>query len=175
MRMWEKHRVAFWGCLITIFTVRECQMMPASEAAWALDREDIAGYGYFEVDTGRAGCRGLAFEDGFDALANGSVRPALFPGTKHPSACEQLEGRLGTQNDRGHLASSFILPQDPLGPPSDPGGPHCLPRLSLLSGFKNFGGLQGHCITCVVSQLAQTTYSVIKIVNNERRGDMRCS
>ena len=75
------------------------------------------GCGHFEVDTGRVGCRGLPFEDGFDALANGSVRPALFPGTKRPSACEQLEGRLGTQNDSGHLASPFILPLDPLGPP----------------------------------------------------------
>lgn len=106
-------------------------------------------YGNFEVDTGRVGRRGLPFEDGSDALANGSVRPALFPGTKQPSACGQLEGRLGTQNDRGHLASPFILLRDRLGPPPppDPGGPHCPLRLSLLSQFKNFRGLSGLCIT----------------------------
>lgn len=116
--------------------------MPACEAARALDRKDIVVYGYFEVDTGCAGHRGLPFEDGSDALANGSVRPALFPGTKQLSACGQLEGRLGTQNNRGHLASPFILPQDPLDPhPSGHGGPHCPPRLGLLSEFKNFGGL----------------------------------
>lgn len=80
-------------------------------------------YGHFEVDTGRVGRRGLPFEDGSDALANGSVRPALFPGTKQPSACGQLEGRLGTQNDRGHLASPFILPRDRLGPPPRPWRP----------------------------------------------------
>lgn len=91
--------------------------MPACEAVWALDHQDIVGYGPFEVDTGRAGRRGLPFEDGSDALANGSVRPALFSGTKQPSACGQLEGRLGTQNDRGHSAGPFILPQDPMGPP----------------------------------------------------------
>lgn len=96
------------------------------------------GYGYFEVDTGR---RGPPFEDGSDALANGSVRPALFPGTKQPSACGQLEGRLGTENDRSHLAGPFIHPQDPLGPPSDPDGPHCPRRFGLLCKFKNFGGL----------------------------------
>lgn len=104
------------------------------------------GYGYFEVDTGRAGRRGLSFEDGSDALTNGSVRPALFPGTKQPSACGQLEGRLGTQNDRGHLAGPFILPHcsswTPLPPLlPDPGSSHYPPRLSLLSEFKNFGVL----------------------------------
>lgn len=108
--------VAEGGCMITVFTVRENLMMPACEAAWSLDHQDIAGYGHFEVDTGRAGRRGLLFEDGSDALANGSVRPALFPGTKQSSACGQLEGRLGRQNDRGDLAGPFILPQDPLGP-----------------------------------------------------------
>jgi len=41
-------------------------------------------YGYFEVDTGSAGRRGLAFEDGFDALANGSVRPHCFLGQNIP-------------------------------------------------------------------------------------------
>lgn len=75
------------------------------------------GSGPFEVDTGRVGRRGLPFEDGSNALANGSVRPALFPWTKQSSACGQLEGRLGTQNDSGHLAGPFILPWDPLGPP----------------------------------------------------------
>lgn len=75
------------------------------------------GYGHFEVDTGRAGRRGPPFEDGSDALANGSVRPALFPGTKQPSACGQLEGRFGTQNDRSHSAGSFILSPGPRGPP----------------------------------------------------------
>ena len=91
--------------------------MPACEAAWALDHQNIVGYEHFEVDTGRAGRRGRPFEDGSDALANGSVRPALFPGTKQPSACGQLEGRLGTQNDRGHSARPFIFPRDPMGPP----------------------------------------------------------
>lgn len=77
--------------------------------------------------------------------------------------------------------SSF--PGTPWAPP-DPGGPHCPLRLGLLSQFKNFGGLSGFCITftalfpllilpssggkTAVSQLAQTTYSVVKIVNNER-------
>lgn len=103
--------------MITVFTVRESLTMPACEAAWALDHQDIAGDGHFEVDTGRAGCGGLPFEDGSDALANGSARPALFPGTKQPSACGQLEGRFGTQNDRGHSAGPFILPRDPMGPP----------------------------------------------------------
>lgn len=103
--------------MITVFTVREIQTMPACEAAWAIDHQDIVGYGHFEVDTGRVGRRGLPFEDGSDASTNGSVRPALFPGTKQPSACGQLEGRLGTQNDRGHLASPFIVPRDCLGPP----------------------------------------------------------
>lgn len=87
-------------------------------------------YGNFEVDTGRVGRRGLPFEDGSDALANGSVRPALFPGTKQPSACGQLEGRLGTQNDRGHLASPFILLRDRLGPPP----PQTLAALTALCG-----------------------------------------
>lgn len=81
------------------------------------------GFWPFEVDTGRVGRRGLPFEDGSKALANGSVRPALFPRTKQSSSCGQLEGRLGTQNDSGHLAGPFILPWDPLGPPPDPGGP----------------------------------------------------
>lgn len=81
------------------------------------------GYGHFEVDTGRAGRRGLPFEDGSDALANGSVRPALFSGTKQPSACGQLEGRLGTQNDRGHLVGSFILLRDPTAPTPGPWRP----------------------------------------------------
>lgn len=93
------------------------------------------GYGRFEVDTGRVGCGGPLFEDGSDALANGSVRPALFPRTKHSSASGQLEGRFGTQNDRGHLAGTFHpssgpLPSTPTATPSpqqspDPGGPHC--------------------------------------------------
>lgn len=104
------------------------------------------GYGYFEVDTGRAGRGGLPFEDVSDALANGSVRPALFSRTKQPSACGQLEGRLGTQNDRGHSAGPFILPRDPLGP-SRPWRPSLPLRLGLLSQFKNFGGLLGLCIT----------------------------
>lgn len=68
------------------------------------------GYVHFEVDTGRAGRRGPPFEDGSNTLANGSVRPALFPGTKQSSACGQLEGRLGTKNDRGRSADPFILP-----------------------------------------------------------------
>lgn len=161
--------------------------MPACEAAWALDHQNIVGYEHFEVDTGRAGRRGRPFEDGSDALANGSVRPALFPGTKQPSACGQLEGRLGTQNDRGHSARPFIFPRDPIAPPPpDPGGPRCPLRLGLLSQFKNFGGLSGRCITftalvslsnsaflwwekTVVSPLAQTTYSVVKIVNERGR------
>lgn len=96
------------------------------------------GYGYFEVDTGCAGRRGLPFEDGSDAFANGSVRPALFPGTKQPSACRQLEGRLGTENDSGR---PFHPSLGPLGPPSDPDGPQYPRRLGLLSEFKNFGGL----------------------------------
>lgn len=126
-------------------------IMPACEAAWAIDHQDIAGYGRFEVDTGRVGRGGPLFEDGSDALANGSVRPALFPRTKQPSACGQLEGRLGTQNDRGHLAGAFHPSSGPLGPqhyptppPSpDPGGPHCPLRLSLLSQFKYFRGAFG--------------------------------
>lgn len=110
--------------------------MPACEAAWAIDHQDIAGYGRFEVDTGRVGRGGPLFEDGSDALANGSVRPALFPRTKQPSACGQLEGRFGTQNDRSHLAGTFHPSSGPLSPlhprphhPTpqslDPGGPHC--------------------------------------------------
>lgn len=105
--------------MITVFTVRENQAMPACKAAWALDHQGIVGYGHFEADTGRAGRRGLPFEDASDALANGSVRPALFPETKQPSACGQLEGRFGTQNDRGHSAGPFILPWDPMPPPPD--------------------------------------------------------
>lgn len=87
------------------------------------------GYGYFEVDTGCAGRRGLPFEDRSDAFANGSVRPALFPGTKQPSACRQLEGRLGTENDSGHLSGPFIFPWDPSGPPQT------LMVLSTLGGL----------------------------------------
>lgn len=93
--------------------------MPACKAAWAVDHQDIAGSGAFEVDTGRVGRSGLPFEDGPNALANGSVRPALFPWTKQSSACGQLEGRLGTPNDSGHLTGPFILPWAP----PDPGGP----------------------------------------------------
>lgn len=48
--------------------------MPACEAARAVDHQGIVGYGHFEVDTGRVGHRGLPFEDGSNALANGSVR-----------------------------------------------------------------------------------------------------
>ncbi len=93
------------------------------------------GYEHFEVDTGRAGRRGLSFEDGSDALANGSVRLALFPGTKQPSARGQLEGRLGTQNDRGHSAGPFILSWDPMVPPRPW-------RLSLLSAALPFEPVQ---------------------------------
>lgn len=135
------------------FRDTESWIMPACEAAWAIDHQDIAGYGHFEVDTGRVGRRGPLFEDGSDALANGSVRPALFPRTIQPSACGQLEGRLGTQNDRGHLAGTFHPSSGPLGPqphptppPSpDPGGPHCGSAFWVSSSIS--GGFSGLCIT----------------------------
>lgn len=61
----------------------------------------------------RAGLRGPPFEDASNGLANNSVRPSLFSGTKHPSACGQLEGRLGTQDGRDHLLAVFIPRRDP--------------------------------------------------------------
>lgn len=191
-RVRENNRVAWEGYMITVYTVREDQMMPACKAAWALDHQDIVGYGHFEVDTGRAGCRGLPFEDGSDALANGSVRLALFPGTKQPSARGQLEGRLGTQNDRGHSAGPFILPWDPMVPPR-PWRPSLLSAALPFEPVQEFGGVGGPlglCITFtalfplsilpssggknVMSQFAQITYSVVKIVNNERERE-RCT
>lgn len=123
--------------------VAEIQTMLASEAAWALEYEDIVGYGYFEVDTGCAGRRGLPFEDGSDAFANGSVRPALFPGTKQPSACRQLEGRLGTENDSGHLSGPFIFPWDPSGPPQTPMVPSTLGGLAFWASSRISGGFKG--------------------------------
>lgn len=116
-------------------------------------------------------------------FANGSVRPALFPGTKQPSACGQLEGRLGTQNDRGHSASPFILPWDPMGPPRS-WRPSLPSAARPFEPVQEFQGLSGPYITFtalfpllilpssggknVVSQFAQTTNSVVKTVNNER-------
>lgn len=129
--------------MIAVLPVREEQAMPACKAAGAVERQDIAGSGPFEVDTGRVGRRGLPFEDGSNALANGSVRPALFPWTKQSSACGQLEGRLGTQNDSGHLAGPFILPWDPLGPPR-PWRPSVDQPVVLVQEFQ---GLSGLCIT----------------------------
>lgn len=117
--------------------------MLASEAAWALEYEDIVGYGYFEVDTGCASRRGLPFEDGSDAFANGSVGPALFPGTKQPSACRQLEGRLGTENDSGHLAGPFILPRDPSGPPQNLMVLSTLGGLAFWASSRISGGFKG--------------------------------
>lgn len=145
------------------------------------------GDGYFEVDTGRAGRGGLPFED---ALANGSARPALFPRTKQPSACGQLEGRLGTQNDRGHSAGPFILPPDPMGPPRPwrPSLPSAAQPFESVQEFRgafralhNFYSRPPSLLILpssggknAVSQPAQTTYSVVKIVNNERERE-RCT
>lgn len=127
------------------FRDTESWIMPACKAAWAIDHQDIAGYGHFEADTGRVGRGGPLFEDGSDALANGSVRPALFPRTIQPSACGQLEGRLGTQNDRRHLAGTFHPSSGPLGPQphltADPRLWRPSLRLSLLSQFKYFRGI----------------------------------
>lgn len=181
----ERERTTREGCMITVFAVRENQTMPACEAVRAVDRQDIVGYGHFEVDTGRVGRRGRPFEDGSDALANGSVRPALFPGTKQPSACVQLEGSLGTQDDRGHLAGPFILLRDPLGPPRP--WRHLLPSAAqpfepvqeFLGAFRavhNFYGSSSppHPLNSaflwwekIVSRFAQATNSAVKIVNNE--------
>lgn len=76
----------------------------------------FAGRGRFEVDTVVPVSEARRLKMPSDGLANNSVRPSLFSGTKHPSACGQLEGRLGTENGRDHLAGSFIPPRDPLGP-----------------------------------------------------------
>lgn len=104
-------------------------------------------------------------------------------GQNSPSACGQLEGRLGTQNDRGHSASPFILPWDPMGPPRS-WRPSLPSAARPFEPVQEFQGLSGPYITFtalfpllilpssggknVVSQFAQTTNSVVKMVNNER-------
>lgn len=163
---------------------------PACEVAWALDHQDIVGYGHIEVNTGRAGFRGPPFEDGSDALANGSVRPGLFPRTKQSPACGQLEAnwkQIMTGAVRPTLSSFSGTPQPP---------PQILASLTALCGsafesVQEFRGLPGLCITFtallpllilpsfggknVVAQLPQTTCSVVNTVINEgeREGERK--